>query len=183
MKGIVFNVLEELVQRDHGEDAWEDMLDEANVDGIYTSLGNYSDKDLHQLVGAASEMLNLPASAIIHWFGKEALPIFAERYPRLFSPHKSARDFVLHLNDIIHPEVRKLYPGADVPEFEFETPTKNKVIMHYQSHRKLCDFAKGLIEGAAQYYQEIVTTEETQCMHDGAPKCILHLHFSTLNTN
>ncbi|MBN3851729.1 heme NO-binding protein, partial [Paraburkholderia sp. Ac-20342] len=37
MKGIVFNLLEELVRREHGEDAWDDLLDAAHVQGAYTS--------------------------------------------------------------------------------------------------------------------------------------------------
>ena len=47
------------------------------------------------------------------------MPLFAVRYPQFFEPHDCTRSFVLTLNDIIHPEVRKLYPGADVPEFDF----------------------------------------------------------------
>ena len=57
MKGIVFNLLEDLVVRDHGEDAWDDLLEEAGSDGAYTSLGSYDDAELLALVGAASTAL------------------------------------------------------------------------------------------------------------------------------
>ncbi len=87
MKGVVFNLLEQLVVRDFGED---------------------------KLVQAAAETLAMPADDVVVWLGRNALPLFAERYPQLFEPHDSARPFVRTLNDIIHPEVRKLYPGADV---------------------------------------------------------------------
>jgi len=33
MKGIVFNLLEEIVVEHHDEDTWDDLLDEAGVDG------------------------------------------------------------------------------------------------------------------------------------------------------
>ena len=66
------------------------------------------------------------------------MPLFAERYPQLFEPHDCTRSFVLTLNDIIHPEVRKLYPGADVPEFDFGIRDDDRLVMGYRSPRKLC---------------------------------------------
>ena len=56
MKGIVFNLLEEVVIRHHGEDVWDALLDAAGVAGAYTSLGNYPDEDLGKLVAAAATM-------------------------------------------------------------------------------------------------------------------------------
>lgn len=32
----MFNLLEQLVSRDYGEDTWDDLLDEAGLDGAYT---------------------------------------------------------------------------------------------------------------------------------------------------
>ena len=39
MKGVVFNLLEQLVARDYGEDTWDALLDAGGLDGVYTSLG------------------------------------------------------------------------------------------------------------------------------------------------
>jgi len=41
MKGIVFNLLEEVVTTHHGSDTWDLLLDTARLDGAYTSLGSY----------------------------------------------------------------------------------------------------------------------------------------------
>ena len=41
MKGIVFNLLEEIVRETYGEDTWDDLLDSADLDGAYTSLRIY----------------------------------------------------------------------------------------------------------------------------------------------
>src|SRR5690348_13967944 len=112
MKGIVFNLLEQIVTAEHGDETWEALLDASGLDGAYTSLGSYPDEDLFALVGAASAALDTPADAVVRWFGRSAMPLFAERYPQLFAEHAGTRSFVLTLNDIIHPEVRKLYPGA-----------------------------------------------------------------------
>lgn len=103
MKGIVFNLLEEIVVAQYGEDTWDDLLDDAGLDGAYTSLGNYVDEDLMRLVAAASARLELPADEVVRWFGRNATPIFKRQYPDLFAPHDSTWPFVLTLNEIIHP--------------------------------------------------------------------------------
>ncbi len=178
MKGIVFNVLEEVVVAEYGDATWELLLDKAAVQGVYTSLGNYPDEDLNRLAGAASEALGTPISDVVRWVGRRALPIFASRFPQFFAAHRSARTFVTSLNDIIHPEVRKVYPGAQTPEFDFESRPDGSLRMTYRSHRRLCAFALGLIEGAADRYGEEVRIEEPVCMLQGADRCEFDLEFS-----
>lgn len=178
MKGVVFNLLERIVTREYGEDTWDELLDSAELHGAYTSLGSYADADLGKLVGVASAMLDTPPDEIVRWFGRSALPLFAENYPQLFERHSSTRPFVLTLNDIIHPEVRKLYPGADVPVFDFDPRPNGTLRMGYQSPRKLCSFAEGLLEGAAQHYSEQVAIEQPRCMKRGDERCVLEISFT-----
>src|SRR5206468_2522604 len=125
-----------------GEDVWDDLIETAEVKGAYTSLGSYDDADLGALVSAASTALEMPPDDVVRWFGRNALPLLATRYPDFFAAHVSARPFILTLNDIIHPEVRKLYPGADVPVFDFDTSSDEVLVMGYSSQRQLCSFAE-----------------------------------------
>jgi hypothetical protein len=119
MKGIIFNLVEEVVTEQHGPDTWDALLDAAGLDGSYTSLGNYPDGDLFALVGAASTALGIEAGAVVRSLGEGAIPLLADRFPEFFKPHDNTTSFLLTLNDIIHAEVRKLYPDADLPEFDF----------------------------------------------------------------
>lgn len=178
MKGIVFNLLEEVVTREYGADTWDDLLDDAAVGGSYTSLGSYADEDLSNLVMAASAKLQIPAQDVIRWFGHNAVPLLAEKYPAFFKPHTSARSFILTLNNIIHPEVRKIYPGADVPEFDFES-TDGALLLGYSSKRQLCSFAQGLIEGTAEHYKEHVDLKHLKCTMRGDDKCLIRVDFKT----
>ncbi len=175
MKGIVFNLFEEIVSQQYGEDAWDDLLQNTGLDGSYTSLGNYPDEQLLKLVGAASVKLKTPADELVVWFGRHALPLLAKKYPQFFLPHKSTLDFILTLNDIIHPEVRKVYPGADVPDFKFESSSNGELLMAYRSARRLCALAQGLIEGAADYYKESVAIDHPECMKRGNEQCLLRI--------
>ena len=178
MKGIVFNLLEGCVTEQYGEDMWDDLLEEARLDGAYTSLGNYADADFVALVNTASKALALPTGDLQRWFGRSAMPSLARLYPEFFEKHTRTSGFVLTLNDIIHPEVRKLYPGADVPNFRFDVESDTKITMGYESARKMCSFAEGLIEGAAAHFGEQVVIEQPTCMKHGAEECLLVCSFA-----
>jgi hypothetical protein len=179
MKGIVFNLLEEVVRAEYGEDTWDTLLDEAGLDGAYTSLGGYPDTDMMQLVMAASTALNVPPAAVVKWFGVKAIPLLRARYPDFFVGHTDTRSFLLTLNSIIHPEVRKVYPGADVPDFELEADVDDRtMLMGYRSARQLCSLAEGFIEGSAAEFDEVANIEQPSCMHRGDDRCLLKIVFS-----
>jgi hypothetical protein len=175
VKGVVFNLLEEVVVREGGEDLWDSLLDKAGLQGAYTSLGSYPDADLFRLVAAASEALGVPADEVVRRFGRNALPLLAQSYPRFFAPHTTTRSLMLTLNDIIHPEVRKLYPGVEVPMFEFDVSSDEVLVMGYASPRKLCAFAEGLIEGTAAHDGERVAILQPRCMNRGDERCVLQI--------
>lgn len=183
MKGIIFNLLEEVVTQEHGEQAWEDLLDRSGAEGVYTSLGSYPDQEFLALLQALSSGVGPTAGEPLRWFGRAAIPLLAQRYPILFQGHDSTRSLLGALNDIIHPEVRKLYPGADVPVFDFdpipgqELPDQT-VIIGYRSRRRLCALAEGFIQGAADHFGEQVTVEQQRCMLRGDDRCALLCTFS-----
>jgi hypothetical protein len=177
MKGIIFNLLEEVVTQKYGANTWDQLLETAKVDGAFTSLGSYPDEQLVALVDAAAKALNLPANQIIRWFGGQAIPLLVKKYPVFFAKHTSTRPFLLTLNAIIHPEVRKLYPGAHTPDFELDASSPDVLVMGYRSQRKLCALAEGLIEGASNHYRETVTINHPVCMHRGDDCCRLEMSF------
>lgn len=178
MKGIIFNLLEQVVAREFGEQTWESLLDTAGVTGAYTSVGSYPHEELLALVGAASAATGRPADDLVRWFGREALPLLYERYPGFFDAHTGTRSFLLTLNDVIHPEVRKLFPGAYAPSFTVDDSDPESVSLAYESHRGLCAFAEGLIEGAADHYGETVVVDQPTCARRGDERCVLRAKLS-----
>ncbi len=178
MKGIIFNLLEDVVKRHHGEDVWDSLLAASGLDGAYTSLGSYPDEDLARLVSEASSLLRVTPFEVLRWFGREAIPLLFYRYPGFFLSQESTRPFLLSVNQIIHPEVRKIYAGAQVPTFEFLDAPDGKLLMGYESPRRLCSLAQGFVEGAAAHYQEEILFEHLKCMHNGDDKCLWCISFA-----
>ena len=177
MKGIVFNLLEDVVCREHGDETWDRLLEAVADEGVYTSLGSYPDERLFALVRAAAVARGQSEDEVLRWFGRQSMPLLAERYPMFFAGLTATRPFLLTLNDIIHPEVRKLYPGAYAPTFEFDTSSPDRLSMAYRSERRLCALAHGFIEGAADFFNEDAACEQPVCMHRGDPKCLFELRF------
>ncbi|WP_066555087.1 heme NO-binding domain-containing protein [Croceicoccus bisphenolivorans] len=178
MKGIVFNLLEEVVTADLGADAWFELVEASAVSGVYTSVGSYPDEDLYKLVEVASQGLGLSPDEILRDFGRKAMPLLAARYGALFSGHEHSRSFILSVNDIIHPEVRKLYSGAACPHFHFQQGANGRLMVGYRSPRNLCQLAHGFVHGAADHFGNEVEITHDLCMKDGDPICRMALEWS-----
>ena len=171
MKGVVFNLLEESVARSFGPNVWDDLIEASGVSGAYTSLGNYPDEEIEALVAAASAALSLDRNAVLRWFGHTAIPVLAELYPSFFEGAADARTFVEGVNNIIHAEVRKLYPGAACPHFRLHAAPSGDLVMDYLSAREMCALAQGFVEGVAAWYMQPVEFRHLQCKQHGHDHC------------
>lgn len=178
MKGIIFNLAEEVVRTGHGEDAWDAVLERAGLEGTWTSLGDYPDEHLSRVVSAAAGLLGVDEQAVLRIVGQGSMPVLARRYPHFFEPHADALSFILTLNGLIHPEVKKLYPGATPPDFGVEEAGDGTVVLSYTSARRLCALAEGFIQGAAEHYGQTVTLTQSDCELHGDARCLIHCRFA-----
>lgn len=180
MKGIVFTTLATMVEEQFGLMAWQKILDQAEPEsgGIYVGTATYSDSEIMALVGAASEQLNIPVNDLVKHYGKYLWSTLAATQFQFVEQHDNLKDFLLSVHSVIHIEVKKLYPGAYTPDFQYESKEDELLTMHYKSPRKLCYLAEGLIQGAAEHYQCDYQLVHSQCMHDGAEHCTFELNFS-----
>jgi hypothetical protein len=177
VKGIIFNLVEEVIADELGDDAWDSLLEAAGLDGVYTSLGSYPDEELFALVAAASSALGQTPDQVVRHLGEGALPLLAARYPAFFEPYTSTEPFLRTLNDVIHSEVRKIYPGAEVPDFDFLSEQLGVLVIGYQSKRRLCSLAEGFIAATAHHYGEQVDITQSECMKSGSDKCLIRCSF------
>ncbi len=63
MKGVIFNLLGEVVWREYGQDARDALLDAAELSGNDTSLASYPDNEIARFARVAAT-LALPAVAV-----------------------------------------------------------------------------------------------------------------------
>lgn len=151
MKGVIFNVVQEVVEELFDTDTWDALLDTADLDGAYTALGDYADEELVAIVAAASAATGQGAEEVLRLVGHHGLPKLAERVPDSLTLADDPIAFIRQVNDIIHPEVLKIYPHAIPPAFEFDDHPDG-LIVRYRSARNLPALAEGLLTGVSQLF-------------------------------
>lgn len=160
MKGLVFTEFMEMV-----ESTWSlDMVDRIIADskvasgGAYTSVGTYPHDEMVALVVALSEQTNLPVAALVQTFGRYLFARFAQLYPRFFEGITDCFQFLGGIENVIHAEVRKLYPDAELPTFEVKSAADQMILTYYSEH-SFADLAQGLLEGSVAHFGGGITLQ------------------------
>lgn len=176
MKGLVFELLKKRIVADHGIKAWGTILDQAGLEGGYQTQENYPHQELLTLLEAAKPYTRRTGRDAQRWFGRRAFHQLAGEFYHLFRDHDSTVSFAKAINTHVHPEVRKHYPGAELPVLHLDNdPPSGDLLLRYDSPRGLCSFAEGILEGVGNLYGEKVTIDQPQCVHKGDPHCDLIL--------
>ena len=180
MKGIVFNMLNDLVEEHFGMDTWDDLIESTAPasGGIYTSVEIYSDEEILAYVHAIAALTGKTPADVLRLFGDYMLGRFASIHPEFFAEH-TIKSFLKSVHDVIHVEVEKLHPDVILPNFTYADPADDALVMNYHSPRQLCHLAEGLIEGCSRHFGVEVALKHEVCMHDGAEHCVLDLQFGT----
>jgi predicted hydrocarbon binding protein len=180
MKGIIFNLLENLIVDKFGDEILEEIYAAAHfsVDAPpFVGPETYPDSDLFAMVTLLSKKTNLPVDDLVYEFGKYMFPVLADTYPVFLDNVNSPLEFLKSVNDIIHVEVKKLFEGANAPIIKVEDVNHKQAKLRYSSERKLCKLVEGLLDGVADYFGQKISYSHQQCMRDGARECILHIQF------
>lgn len=175
MKGVIFNVLEELVIEKAGMEGWNNILLKAGSDGIYTSGDSYPDEELFGLVGQICEALNLDLPTVVGIFGEYLFDQLDARHPTFVKNSTDLKSFLISVDTVIHSEVLKLYQNPNLPRFNYIDAGDKNLTMHYTSPRKLCILAEGLIRGAAKRFGNEISIDHPICMHNGSDHCVFHV--------
>lgn len=170
MKGVVFDILRDMIEEKFGLEGWNQLLEKAGSHGMYLSSESYDDSEMVALLGAASEMTGQDIPNLLKTFGEYMVTEFSVRFPVFFDNCDGLIDFLKSVDQIVHGEVLKFYPDANLPSFSYEEGVST-LTMIYKSQRKLCHLAEGLISGSAKHFKEAVTIQQPKCMHHGDEAC------------
>ena len=159
MKGIVFTEFLEMVESKFSYEVTENIIEAAKLPsgGVYTAVGTYDHAEIVALVTHLSRATNIAVPDLLHAFGHHLLYRFAAGYPQFFEGITSSLDFMQRVDGYIHVEVRKLYPEAQLPTLECETPSPGVLKVTYRSNRPFADLADGLIAGCVDYFGDKVS--------------------------
>ena len=158
MKGLVFTEFLEMVENHFSPEIADHIIEASDLPsgGAYTTLGTYDYTEIVQLVTHLSRETDTSPSDLIFAFGQHLFGQFVYHYPWAIDGAGSAFVFLQQVHDHIHVEVRKLYPDAELPRFDYDTSVAGQLVMHYRSKRPFADLAHGLIVGCIEHYGEAI---------------------------
>lgn len=179
MKGIVYQALNKFVEDNLGAEAWEETLITVapKSEGVYTAVSSYDTQEFFDLLLHVCNKNNLDVSQTVFNFGVFLFPLLADKYYIFVMHVPGLKYFIKSIDDVIHVEVRKLYPDAELPSMQYIELPNGNLLLTYYSPRKLCILAEGLIHGAAKHFNEKVSISQKACMHSGAKACKLEIEF------
>ena len=170
MKGVVFTGFLDLVEDNFGYQMVDKIITDSDLPsgGVYTSIGTYPHREIVQLVMQLSKHTEIPVSTLLKLYGQHFFSVLTNQYGHFLTKVTSAFQLLESIDNHIHIEVKKLYPDAELPNFETTRLDENTLEMLYTSERKMADFAEGLIESCLKYYNEKGLIEKTNITEDGS---------------
>jgi len=150
MYGLVNKAVVDLVVSKFGQDTWNAIKKKAEIDvDHFVSMDGYPDDVTYRLVGAASEVLKLPAEKVLEAFGEHwVLYTAQEGYgPMLDASGKTLREFLENL-DALHARVALTMPELRPPRFRLVPVDDTTMQLEYYSTRQgLAPMVIGLLRG------------------------------------
>ena len=147
-----------MVRDGYGEDMVDKLVDEADPPsgGAYTAVGTYPMEELADLLTVLSRESGRTQAELLVAYGQRLFGRLAAGHPEFMKGHEDAFLFLAGIEEIIHVEVRKLYPDAELPRFGIHWPEPDLLEMTYRSERGLEDLAEGLMRGCLSHFEQEV---------------------------
>jgi hypothetical protein len=158
MKGVVFTEFLEMVEQQFSPAMADDLVESTDMPsgGACTAVGTYASAEMKTLVTALSDRVDVPVPDLLETYGQYLFGRFIALYPGVLRRATDALGFVATIEPVVHAEVHKLYPDAELPTFEIVWLGDDSLAMPYQSPRHLGDLAMGLLRGAVVHYGQPV---------------------------
>jgi len=172
MHGIIFAEMKRYCETRFGSGLWDNILKESGIGWkIYLQKEEYPDEEATAIVSTVSKVTGKPVSGILEDFGEFIVPTLFSIFGALIRAEWKTLDLLEHTEKVIHTAVRVKDPIAKPPQLECYRKSPEEIVIFYNSPRKMCALAKGIIKGVASYYNEKVFVSEPKCMLIGSPKC------------
>ena len=159
MLGMVFTEFIELVE-DRFSPATADQIIRAAGgahQGAYTAVGYYPHQEMGAMLGSLQQLTGTSVADLLRLFGEHLFGRFQVLHPALFERHTRLFDLIAAVETHVHVEVQRLYDQAQLPRFGVVERDDRRLVLRYQSPRRLEALAQGLIEAGARHYAEPCT--------------------------
>jgi len=158
MYGLVNEAMRDMVVSRHGEPCWAEICGRVGVPSTeFVAMQAYPDAMTYGLVGAASEVLAIPAGDLLRSFGDYWITFTAEQgYGEMMDLFgKDLLSCLRNLNGM-HAHMGVMMPELRPPRFEVTEREGSGVpvveLRYYSKRAGLMPFVLGLLEGLARKF-------------------------------
>jgi hypothetical protein len=174
MNGILFVEISKFAQSRLGEQAWQEIVRLAGVPSrTYYRVADYPDEEAFALLSTLSAAMKEPLAVTLESLGEFIVPDLIKMSRYWIKPEWKTLDLIANTENTIHETLRSEGSQTNPPRLQCRRSAPEEVVVTYDSPRKLCALAKGIIIGIGKHYGERVTIAEPTCMFNGAPACEL----------
>ncbi|WP_234117164.1 heme NO-binding domain-containing protein [Clostridium hydrogenum] len=162
MKGTVVGTWVKTCKKLYGNDIVEGALDQVKLGRgkIFSPVEDVEDSTVYKLIEIISNGVNKNKDEVWESIGIDNIAGFFDTFPAFFE-HENLYSFFKSLFDI-HVVMTKKFPGAKPPLVSIEPISKREAVFTYRSKRGMFAYLKGLIEGAAEFFNEKIEVEELE---------------------
>ena len=173
MHGLIFFYLQKFADvAAAGSTSWKGIRASTTTSAAkYLPSGVYPDADAVAILSTIAETTDRPLPTILEEFGQFLAPHLIKVAGPVVDPSWRTLDLIENTEAIIHAMVRAKNPGAAPPVLETVRQSPDELHLVYNSARRLCPLAVGLMRGMAAHYGETIRIEEPSCLLRGDPFC------------
>ena len=155
MKGVVFTEFLDLVEGRFGLAIVDRIMSKScPVTQGFTTVGTYDHHQLLNMVDELGDAVQVASSDLVKAFGEHLFGRFLNSFPDAFRGIDCTFDLLKAVETVIHVEVQKLNPDAELPRFNFPEVSEGQLKVVYHSTRPFADLAEGMIQACIVHFGE-----------------------------
>lgn len=176
MHGLLMYSLRHYVEQRRGAETWAQVVQACGLaETTYVPARSYPDAEALQLLAATAQILEQPQDRLLEDFGEFVVPTLLSIYGSLVPAEWRTLELLENVERTIHRVVRMRDPQAQPPGLRCRRLDDGQIVIVYDSPRRLCALARGIIRGVARHYGEQVEITDDQCMLHGDAVCELRV--------
>lgn len=172
MHGIFLTEFKKYIKATRGTEAWDVIRARAGLESrAYVPIQQYPDKEAAALVAAASAINGAAATQILENYGRFIVADLLTLYRGLLRPDWRSLEVIEHAQEMIDRVKRLNGLAVGPPELSVERASPDRILVRYESPRKLCNVGKGMLRGIGDYFGDELEVTEDACMQEGHAYC------------
>ncbi len=154
MKGTVVSTWIKTCRKQYSDQVVNKALESVGFKSnkTFSPLEDVDDTVVVKLFSSIASAVNSDEAKLWRNIGKDNIKTFSKDYPGFFN-HDSLYHFLKSM-DNVHSIVMKRIKGAKPPKLELEPISSREAVFTYRSKRGMYEYFQGLLEGAAEFFNE-----------------------------